>query len=485
MAQDLTGYLIAEKYRLDALWRRGDSVDLYRATHRLMDKPFTVAVLRQALAADSVEVEEFFERCRLQASITDAGVPSVIDFGTDRDGFVHCIYSAFPLDTLSSVIAHDGQFPVHSAVSLGRQVASAVGAAHEKGLIHGNLTADNVLLSSIANEGTTATVVDFGSPDPISADSDELNASDFAYLSPEKCAGSDRPTEAGDIYSIGILLYEMLAGVPPFNAERPTDVMMKHIEEMPAPLSSFRSDVPQPLEATILKALSKDPTARQTAEELRAELESLEASTVTTASAAAGAKGGFGKTILMMVVGIGLLAAALIYATSVKQTDPLTSLQPDANGQPVQPLNPATGIEERNLASVPGMGTDVNSNMSMPGTMPGGDGYDPWANSRSLQPPGGTVTIDPNSQSPFTMDPGCTMLPSGLIICPTQVPVASPTPTPRTTAPANANVRTTDTPAAPQRTPTPAPTRNATPAAASTPSDNTEPDPPIDRDEVS
>jgi serine/threonine protein kinase len=475
MAQDLTGYLIAEKYRLDALWRRGDSVDLYRATHRLMDKPFTVAVLRQALATDSVEVEDFFGRCRLLASITDPGVPSVIDFGTDRDGFVYCIYSAFPLDTLSSVIAHDGQFPVHSAVSLGRQVASAIGAAHEKGLVHGNLTADNVLLSSTVQDGTTATVVDFGSPDPIAADSDELNARDFAYLSPEKCAGSDRPTEASDVYSIGILLYEMLAGVPPFSAERPTDLMMKHIEEMPAPLSSFRSDVPQPLEASILKALSKDPSARhQGADELRAELETLEASTVTAASAAAGSRGGFGKTILMMVVGVGLLAAALIYATSVKQTDPLTSLQPDANGQPVQPLNPATGIEERNLASVPGMGTDVNSNMSIPGTMPGGDGYDPWANSRSLQPPGGTVTIDPNSQSPFTMDPGCTMLPSGLIICPTQMPAASPSPTPRTTAPANTNARPASTPATPQRTPTPAPARPASPAPANTPAGGTE-----------
>lgn len=456
MAQDLTGTFIAEKYRLDSVLRSGFASNLYRATHRLMDKPFAIRVLHPHLAVDSAEVEKFFERAKVEASVSHPGIPTVVDFGTDREGQAYCIYQAVPEDSLKSLISHDGQFPAHTAINVGRQIASALAAAHEGGFIHGNLTAENVLLSNTLEGGIVAQIVDFGSPNPIVADTEDAQPTDFAYLSPGQCSGSEVATEQTDIYAAGVIIYEMLAGVPPFTGEKPTDVMLKHIEEMPAPLVAFRADVPNGVEPVILKALSKDPAMRhQSAAELAAELEDLETSVPKASAASAGS---FWKTAVMMVFGIGLLAAALIYATSVKQTDPITSLQPDANGQPVQPLNPATGIEERNLASVPGF-ADANSNLSMqPGMLPGGDGYDPWANSRSLQPPGGTITIDPGSQSPFTMDPGCTMLPSGLVICPTQAPPKT-TPTPRSTAPANTNTGT-----APAATPRPQPTTARTPA---------------------
>jgi serine/threonine protein kinase len=460
MAQDLTGTFIAEKYQLDSVLRGGFASNLYRATHRLMDKPFAIRVLHPHLAVDSVEVEKFFTRAKAEAATEHSGIPKVVDFGTDREGQVYVIYQAIAEDSLKSLISHDGQFPSHTAINVGRQIASALAAAHEGGFIHGNLTAENVLLSNTLEGGIVAQIVDFGSPNPIVADKENPEPFDFAYLSPEQCSGSDVSTEQTDIYSVGVIIYEMLAGVPPFTGEKPTEVMLKHLDEMPAPLVSFRPDVPNGVEPVILKALSKDPAMRhQSAAELAAELEALETSAPKATAAAAG---NFWKTAVMMVFGIGLLAAALIYATSVKQTDPITSLQPDANGQPVQPLNPATGIEERNLASVPGF-ADANSNLSMPpGTLPGGDGYDPWANSRSLQPPGGTYNIPPDSQSPFTMDPGCTMLPSGLVICPTQAPAPNPTPTPRAVPP-NSNTGTS-----PAATPRPQATPARTPAAPAT-----------------
>lgn len=463
MAQDLTGNIIADKYRLDSLFRAGAESDLYAATHRLMDKPVTIRVLHGRFASDEIERERFLERAKRESTANAIGLPTVVDFGTDREGFSYCIYEAFIGDTLRSVLDQDGKFPVHTAVSIAQQSAVALASAHTSGLVHGNFTAENVLLSNDADGRIVARVIDIESPNPILAEKEDATALDFAYLAPELCAGSDKADERSDIYSVGVLLYEMLAGVPPFTGEKPTDVMLKHIEEMPSPLSAFRSDIPDGLEPIILKALSKNPEMRQASEaELADDLAAL--GTVPEAKAKA-ATGGFWKTALMMLFGIGLLASALIYATRVKQTDPITSLQPDANGQPVQPLNPATGIEERNLASLPG-GSDVNSNLSMaPGTMPGGDGYDPWANAPTLQPPSGTYTIPSDSGSPFTIDPGCTMLPSGLVICPTQMPQADPTPTPRTPS-TNTNMSprpvVTPTPAAPVRTPTPTP-RPATP----------------------
>ncbi len=465
MAQDLTDTFIAEKYRLDSVLRSGFASNLYRATHRLMDKPFAIRVLHPHLAVDSAEVEKFFDRAKAEASVEHPGIPAVVDFGTDREGQVYCIYQAIPEDSLKSLISHDGQFPAHTAINVGRQIASALAAAHEGGFIHGNLTAENVLLSNTLEGGIVAQIVDFGSPNPIVADKENPEPADFAYLSPGQCSGSEIPTEQTDIYAAGVIIYEMLAGVPPFTGEKPTDVMLKHIEEMPAPLVAFRADAPNGVEPVILKALSKDPAMRhQSAAELVAELEALETS-VPTAKAAS-ATGSFWITALMMIFGIGLLAAALITATRVKQTDPITSLQPDANGQPVQPLNPATGIEERNLASIPGF-ADANSNLSLqPGMLPGGDGYDAWANSRSLQP-GGTITLPPGGgSSTMPIELNCYNSATGqLIPCPPGFGSGStgnprPTPTPRPTTPANTNTGTS-----PAATPRPQTTPTRTPVA--------------------
>ena len=243
MAQDLTGTFIAEKYRLDSVLRSGFASNLYRATHRLMDKPFAIRVLHPHLAVDSAEVESFVARAKAEAAVEHPGLPSVVDFGTDRDGQVYVIYQAIPDDSLRSLISHDGQFPAHTAINVGRQIASALAAAHEGGFIHGNLTAENVLLSNTLEGGIIAQIVDFGSPNPIVADKENAEPSDFAYLSPEQCSGFEVATEQTDIYAAGVIIYEMLAGVPPFTGEKPTDVMLKHIEEMPAPLVAFRNDV--------------------------------------------------------------------------------------------------------------------------------------------------------------------------------------------------------------------------------------------------
>lgn len=459
MEPQFIGKIIAEKYRLDSLIKRSGAAELYSATHRLMDKPFAVKVMTGPNVSEA-DRERFFAIAKAESAAASPGLPEVIDFGTDSNGIDHCVYEAISGDTLGSVIEHDGQFPAHTVINIGRQITDALSSAHSAGLIHGDLSSDNILLSNNEDGSIAATIICLGSDNPMLGDLGSMEPRDLAYLAPELCSGADVGDERSDIYSVGVLLYEMLAGQPPFEGEKPTDVMLKHIEEMPAPLSAFRRDVPEGLEPIILKALAKDPEMRQaSAAELSEELAAL--SLVEEKTSGAAASGGFWKTALMMLFGIGLLGAALIYATWTNRTDPVTTIQPDANGLPVQPLNPATGLDERNLASLPGAGMDVNSNVALPvDQLPGGDGYDPWANARSLQPPGGSVTIPPDSGSPFTMDPGCTMLPSGLVICPTIVPTRTPTPTPRPEDGANTNTAT-----APTRTPSPQPTPARTPTA--------------------
>jgi serine/threonine protein kinase len=476
MAGSLTGTIIAEKYRLGELLRRGETADLYDARHVLMDKPVSIRVLRPGLASDSFNVEQFFDQAKAASKISDPHLLNINDFGTDREGFVYSVHEPFAGKSLKEVIAEDGAFPVHSSVEIGRQIAQALTASHSIERVHGNLSTANIVL--LGTEGISAKVLDFGSANAIERES--TDPSEFAYLAPEQCAGSEKSDERGDVYSLGAVLYEMLAGVPPFTGEKPSEVMLKHMEEMPAPLSSFRSDIPDGLEAVILKALSKDPAMRQqTAQEFADELAPVGETAIASATAAG--TNNLWKTAFIVLVGITLLGAFMIYSTYTKRTDPTTVLQTDADGQPVQPLSPATGIEEQSLASMPAYNaaTLANSNMSQPpGTLPGGDGYNPWANG-GVPPPGGpayvppggqVVTIDPTTGSPFMPND------SGVVLVP--VPVnsntAKATPTPKPPA-ANANTGAApqSTPAAantaqPKQSPTPKPPTRA-PRATATP----------------
>lgn len=475
MANSLTGTTIAEKFRLGDIQRSGVRGDLYDARHVLMDKAASVFVLRPSLAVDRVNVDAFFAEAKLASGIYSPYTLELSDFGTDRDGHVYAVYEPLVGKTLNTVIAEEGAFPVHSSVEIARQAAEAVAAANAVGQMHGNLTSENIYLTG--EGGIAAKVVDFGSPSPIIAE--RTDAADFAFLSPEQSSGNDMPDERSDVYSLGAVLYQMLAGVPPFIGERPTDVMLKHIEEMPSPLSAFRTDVPEPVESAVIKALSKNPDMRQqSAREFADELNALYSDIPQPVSAQP--ENNLWKTAFVVLVGMSLLSAFLIYSTYTKQTDPTTAMQPDANGMPVQPINPATGAEEQSLASMPALTMDAiaNSNMSQPpGTLAGGDGYNPWGNGgvpppgAPYTPPGGQiVTIDPATGSPF-------MPPDGVVLVPVPINAntnaARPTPTPKTPA-ANANSAAPQpTPATAANTPvakpSPSPRRNPGRPAANTP----------------
>jgi len=261
----------------------------------------------------------------------------------------------------------------------------------------------------------------------------------------------------------------MLAGETPF---APGISEGSFEDAPPPPLSSFRTDLPADLEPVILTALARNPEMRyQTVAEFAQQLDRANGAPV---AAAAQGNNNLWKTAFIVLAGIAILAAALIYATSVKQTDPRTQLQPDANGLPVQPINPATGAQEQALANMAGMPAEViaNSNSAMPGTMPGGDGYDPWKNGG--QPPPGApnigtggkiITIDPNSPSQFMPPDGCVLQPSGILLCPAPLnanAAKKPTPTPKT----NPNTQ-------PSPTPKTTPEEKPTPAAEKTPAKTT------------
>lgn len=480
MVEDITGKVVAEKFRVEGLIARGREGDLYHARHILTDKAVSLRLL--PARADEKARALFFEQAKSAAHLDHPNLLNVTDYGTDANGVAYAVCDALTDNTLRTAILRDRQVPAESVAETGKQIAAGLAAAHAAGIVHGNLTADNVVFADTGDGNVRAKVFGFASPNAMIRSDDVFDAtpSDFAYLAPEQCSGSEFSDERSDVYSLGVILYEMVAGVVPFTGEKPTDVILKHIEEAPAPLVAFRQDVPAGIEPIILKALAKDPTLRyQSATELHDDLAALSSGTAQSAAAGAGpGNKNIWTTVAMVVIGIGALAAALIYATSVKQTDPTTALPADANAMPVQPINPATGFEEQTLAAMPAM-TDSASNSSLtaPDTLPGGDGYNPWATGA---PPGGMPEYIPQGGEVYTVPgggsqfmPNCVPQPSGVLLCYGTPPANAnvrPSPTPRNTPPANANVETTPTPGPTSvATPTPAVRPTGTPRATPAP----------------
>lgn len=500
MAKDYIGKLIADKYKIESLIGHSETGEIYRAVHNVIGKPLTLMLLSPRFKGDPVATDIFIRSAKeaarpdLHPNILDAA-----DFG-EHNGEVYAVYNAANAESLRSSILNQQYLPVESSIEIINQTASALSSIHSEDKIHGNLTTGNILLSEIADGAVVVKIFDIGSANPVERGrmKDVADASEYAYAAPEVCSG-EKADARSDIYSLGVILYESLAGVVPFIGQKPADVMLKHTEEPPAPLISFRNDLPPGLEPVILKAMAKDPDLRyQTVDEFINDLSvAVYPNRAAAASGTDRLSGGIWGTVALIAIGIAMLAGALIYATSVRQTDPETVEQPNYNGLPVQPINPATGVQEQNLASMTAFADDANNAEALdlpPDTIPGGDGYNPWATGNvppgapAYVPGGEMYTVGPG-ESQFMPPDGCILQPSGILLCPKpltantapeQKPSPSPTPTPETlpanTVPANS---AKPTPNANTASPKPSPSPAAKPPANKPPADKPTADKPV------
>jgi serine/threonine-protein kinase len=205
---------------------------------------------------------------------------NVTDFGATSDGYLYIVMELLEGHTLRDVLMRDAPLDVARAVSIMLQTCAAVSAAHAAGLIHRDLKPANIFIAQRPDTPAVVKVLDFGVAKfavEEQADDDYETLTQVGaligtprYMSPEQCSGSGPVTPASDVYSLGIILYEMLSGATPFNAETPLAIVFRQVSEPPPPLPE---SVPAKLRAIAERALAKDPMKRfANAEELRQEL---------------------------------------------------------------------------------------------------------------------------------------------------------------------------------------------------------------------
>ncbi|MDT7687502.1 MAG: eukaryotic-like serine/threonine-protein kinase [Acidobacteriota bacterium] len=278
----LAGLVLDDKYRLDERLGEGGMGTVYRATHLLIERPVAVKVLNSRLVTDDAAKERFRREARAAGRLQHTNAVAVTDFGETSDGLVYLVMELLEGKPLREVLAREAPLDPARAVSLMLQIAAAVEAAHEAGIIHRDLKPGNIFLVQRPDSPYIVKVLDFGIAKLATEGGDYSFADTLTgmgvmigtprYMSPEQCDGAQL-TPAADVYSLGVILYEMLTGQTPFSGVSPLALALKHSSESPRPPREIVTTIPPALESVVLHALEKGAGERPAdAGEFRREL---------------------------------------------------------------------------------------------------------------------------------------------------------------------------------------------------------------------
>ncbi|HEX6651373.1 MAG TPA: Stk1 family PASTA domain-containing Ser/Thr kinase [Thermoleophilaceae bacterium] len=258
------------RYRVLRRIGSGGMADVYCAEDTHLGRQVALKVLHRRFAQDQEFVERFRREAKSAAGLNHPNVVGVFDRG-EHEGTYYIAMEFLEGRTLKDIVTAEAPLPQERVIDIGLQILQAAGFAHSHGVIHRDFKPHNV----IVDEAGHAKVTDFGIARAGASEMTETGSimGTAQYLSPEQAQGH-AVTATSDIYSIGVMLYEMLAGRLPFDGDSAVAVALKHLSEQPVPISQWRPDVHPALEAVVMAALAKDPAHRwQSAEDLAAGLE--------------------------------------------------------------------------------------------------------------------------------------------------------------------------------------------------------------------
>jgi len=318
-----TPRVFSGRYELTHLVARGGMAEVYRARDRLLDRPVALKVLFPELSVDRAFVERFRREAQAAANLSHPNIVPVFDWGEDG-GTYYIVMEYVDGQPLSQVLRAGGPMPAGRVAHVGARVADALAYAHRHGVVHRDVKPGNVLLTS----DEQVKVTDFGIARAVNTEESLTQTGAVmgtaTYFSPEQAEGVGVDARS-DIYSLGVVLFEMVAGRPPFLGDSPVAVASKHVREQPPVLRDLNPTVPPALEAIIAKAMAKSAALRyQSASDLRADLQRFADGRPVTAADPA-------TTAMLAAAAAGLAQDPA--RTGVLAATPPTQTVPVADGQ--------------------------------------------------------------------------------------------------------------------------------------------------------
>lgn len=257
----LLGRVIDDTYRIEAEIGAGGMATVYRATRLRIGDFVAIKVLHSELLRDPQFAERFKREAQAAARLKHPNVITIYDYGVSSDGLIYVVMELIEGPNLRSIIKDRGPMPAGLAAEIVRQVCSALSEAHRQNVVHRDIKPANIAVETTP-DGPRVKVLDFGIASLRGGDA-ATNLTQAgavlgtpAYMSPEQCLGEELDGRS-DIYSLGVVLFEMLCGVVPFNSPTSTAVVMQHVQQAPPPLRVLNASVSPLVEAVVLRALAK------------------------------------------------------------------------------------------------------------------------------------------------------------------------------------------------------------------------------------
>ncbi|GLZ47394.1 hypothetical protein Acsp06_35790 [Actinomycetospora sp. NBRC 106375] len=260
------GTVLEGRYRVDGVIARGGMSVVHRGSDLRLDRPVAIKVLDRELAADPAFVRRFEREARAAARLAHPGIVAVHDQGRDDDGTVFLVLELVEGGTLRDVLREQGRLHPAAALTVVEQVVTALQVAHDRGLVHRDVKPENVLVGSdgavkVADFGLVAAAWEAGAEPGDPEESGELVLGTVAYLAPEQVTDG-RADERSDLYATGVVLFELLTGVPPHGGDDAVEVARRHVHVDVPPPSGLAGGIPKALDRLVAAATRRDPDTR-------------------------------------------------------------------------------------------------------------------------------------------------------------------------------------------------------------------------------